>query len=225
MADLILDATPRGEHGKMNMRRMRRNGRIPGVVYGLNPPVSLQFGEKQASQLVHQLHGGERLVTLRFQEDGKEHPVETRVLLKEVQVTPLGRHLLHIDLQEVDITRTIQVSIELRPIGTANGVKLGGILQAVRHEIEVECLPLEIPEKIEVDVSALEIGDSLHVKDLVFSENVKPVTDQEETIIVVSAPRVEVEEEAPAEEVPEEGVEAEAPAAEAPEAEKTPSSE
>ena len=108
-------------------------------------------------------------------------------------------------------------------IGQALGVKLGGILQAVKHEIVVECLPTAIPEFIEVDVSALEIGNSVHVKDINFMEGVTPVTDQDETIIVVSAPRVEeeVEEEELIE--GEEGVEAAASdeeKAEEPEAEQ-----
>jgi large subunit ribosomal protein L25 len=97
----------------------------------------------------------------------------------------------------------------VRAIGTANGVKLGGVLQAVKHDVVVECLPNAIPAFIEVDVEALEIGDSIHVKDISFMEGVVPVTDAEETIIVVSAPRVEEEVEVEEEIEGEEGAEGE----------------
>lgn len=205
MTELYLDAVTRTAHRKGPVKKMRREGRLPAVIYGLNDPMSIELNTLQTSKLVSQLHGGERMVALRFGEgNGEKH-----VLLREVQTTPTGNILLHIDFQEIDTAKAVHVTVEVRPIGQAQGVKLGGILQAVKHDIVVECLPTAIPEFIEVDVSALEIGDSIHVKDINFMEGVTPVTDQDETIIVVSAPRVEEE---VAEEVAaiegEEGVEA-----------------
>ena len=219
MTELYLDAAPRTAHGKGPVKIMRREGRLPAIVYGLNDPISIELNTLQTSKLVSQLHGGERMVALRFGEgNGEKH-----VLLREVQTTPTGSALLHIDFQEIDTAKAVHVTVEVRPIGQAVGVKLGGILQAVKHDIVVECLPTAIPEFIEVDVSALEIGNSVHVKDISFMEGVTPVTDQNETIIVVSAPRVEeeVEEEELIE--GEEGVEAAASdeeKAEEPEAEQ-----
>ena len=204
MTELYLDAAPRAVHGKIGVRKMRRDGRLPAVVYGLNDPISIELNSLQASKLVSLLHGGERMVALRFQEgDSVKH-----VLLREVQTTATGGHLLHIDFQEIDTTKKVHVTVEVRPVGQAQGVVLGGILQAVKHDIVVECLPNAIPESIEVDVSALEIGDSMHVKDLTFTPGVEPVTDQDETIIVVSAPRVEEEVEVEEEIEGEEGAEA-----------------
>ena len=158
------------------------------MVYGLNEPVCIELETLQASKLVSQLHGGERMVALRFEkkEGGQKH-----VLLREVQTTATGNHLLHIDFQEIDTTRTVNVTVEIRTVGVAQGIKLGGILQAVKHEVVVECLPMAIPDFIDVDVSALEIGSSVHVKDITFAEGIKPVTDLEETIIIISAPRVD----------------------------------
>ena len=222
MTELYLDASERSIHGKSAVRKMRRDGRLPGIVYGLSDPISIELETLQASKLISLLRGGERMVALRFAEDGRG---EKRVLLREVQTTPTGNRLLHIDFQEIDTAKTVHVTVEVRPMGASQGVKLGGVLQAVKHDIVVECLSNAIPEFIEVDVTELDIGDSVHVKDISFVEGVKPVTDPEETIIVVSAPRVEEEvEEEPIE--GEEGAEeaapgedkADAPAAEEPEA-------
>ncbi len=208
MSEPFLDASLRTEHGKGPVRKMRRAGRIPGIVYGLNDPISIQLDGMQASKLVHLLHGAERMVVLRFG-DGKEGKAEEKhVLVREVQTTPTGGHLLHLDFHEIDTSKAVHVTVEVRPAGTANGVRLGGILQAVKHDIVVECLPNEIPEYIEVDVTELEIGDSLHVKDLTLPEGATPVTDADETIIVVAAPRVEEEVEEEEVEEGEEGVEA-----------------
>lgn len=218
MTELYLDAAPRTVHGKSAVRKMRRDGRLPAVIYGLNDPISIELDSLQASKLVSLLHGGGRMVALRFGNgNGEKH-----VLLREVQTTATGGYLLHIDFQEIDTSKKVHVTVEVRAIGQAAGVILGGILQAVKHEIVVECLPTAIPESIEVDVSALEIGDSVHVKDLNFVAGVEPVTDQDETIIVVSAPRVEeeveeaeaIEGEEGAEEAATEDGEGEAPAAE-----------
>ena len=194
MTELFLDAAMRSDHGKNPLRRLRKSGQVPAVVYGLHDPLSIQLETRQAAKLVSQLHGGERLVALRFESGAEGKSEERQVLLKEVQTTATGNKLLHIDFQESDTGKRVHVTVEIRPMGTPEGVRLGGILQAVKHEIVIECLPTAIPEVIEVEVGELVIGDSLHVKDLRFPEGVAPVTDAEETIIVVSAPRVEVEE-------------------------------
>jgi large subunit ribosomal protein L25 len=194
MTELFLEASVRTDHGKSPLRRLRRGGKVPGVVYGLHDPLSIQLDTIQASRLVQQLHGAERLVALRLA-DGKDGKSEERqVLIREVQTTPTGNKLLHIDFQEIDTAQKVHVNVEVRPVGTAEGVRLGGILQAVKHDVVVECLPTAIPEFIDTEVSHLQIGDSLHVSDIVFPAGVTPVTDPEETIIVISAPRVEVEE-------------------------------
>ncbi len=218
MTELILDASPRTDHGKGAMRKLRQKGQIPAIVYGLQKPVSIQLEEMQLSKLVQQLHGSERMITLRIEDGEGKKKEEKNVLLKEVQTRPVGQVLLHVDFQEIDVSRTVHVTVELRPVGSSVGVILGGILQAVKHDVVVECLPDSIPEYIEADVSDLNIGDSLHVKEIPFPEGIKPITGQDETLIVISAPRVEEVEE---EEVPEEELAAEEgeEAAESPETE------
>ncbi len=215
MTELFLDAAIRTDHGKSPLRRLRATGKVPAVVYGLHDPISIQLETIQASKLVSQLHGAERLVSLRIAggEDGDGG--ERQVLMKEVQTTPTGNRLVHIDFLEIDTGKRVHVTVEVRPVGLAEGVRLGGILQAVKHDIAIECLPTAIPEFIEVDVAALEIGDSLHVSDIVFPEGAAPVTEAEETIIVISAPRVEVEEVEEEEGIEGEEIEGAVPEAEA----------
>jgi len=192
MTEITLDATLREGKGKSAAKRLRSEGIVPGVIYGQKEPVSIQVNGREAGRLVHQFHGSERLVGLNLKDD-KGQTETRRVLLKEVQTTAVGQNLIHIDFQEVDVTKTVQVSVEVRSKGKAVGEKFGGILQTVTHEIVVECLPTGIPEFIELDVSALEIGHSLHVGDVALPEGVKAISSAEDTIFVVAAPAVEKE--------------------------------
>lgn len=189
MTESILNASPRTVSGKNAMRKLRSSGIVPAVIYGLHEPQSIQLNAREATKMVHDLHGSERLISLKI--DGSSDGRNKAVLLKEVQTTAVGSTLLHIDFHEVDVSLEVQVSVEIRPNGKALGETLGGILQQVTHEITVECLPTIIPEFISADVAHLEVGHSLHVSDLIFPEGVKAITSVEETLFVVAAPRVE----------------------------------
>lgn len=204
MTEMNLLATPRSVTGKGAMRKLRRGGIVPGVVYGLEKDKSLpvQLDMQEAQRTVQALHGSERLISLRIQQDSRE--TEKSVLLKEVQTTPLGGRLLHLDFYEVNVKETVQVAVEVHPDGKAAGEKMGGILQQVTREISIECLPTAIPEFLPLAVSELEIGQSLHVSDLVLPEGIKVITPEDETLFVMAAPRVEEE---PVEEELEEGLE------------------
>jgi large subunit ribosomal protein L25 len=149
------------------------------------------------SRLVHHLHGVTRVVTLRLAGDKGAQAQEVPVLIKDVQTTAVGNHLLHIDFNEIDTQQTVRVNVEVRPVGQALGVKLGGTLQTVLHEVLVECLPADLPEAIEVDVTELAIGKSLHVKELKLPPGVKAITDPESAVVVVSGQMKEEEEIAP----------------------------
>jgi len=195
MTEMTLTASPRGVKGKNAMRKLRQGGLVPGVLYGQGGAdqysLPLQLDAHEASRMVTALHGGERLITLKI-EDGKQGG-EKSVLLKEVQTTAVGNTVLHIDFHEVDVSQTVQVSVEVRPEGKAEGETMGGILQQVTREITIECLPTIIPEFIPVDVTHMEIGNSLHLSALILPEGVKAITLEEETLFVVAAPRVEEE--------------------------------
>jgi large subunit ribosomal protein L25 len=207
-----LKAAPRAEFGSRGSRRLRRAGVVPGIVYGGGKDARpFQVAEREV-RLV--LAGGQALFDLEL-EGSKAVPV----VVKEQQHHPVRGNLEHIDLQEVKLDEEIQaeVAIELEGAETAPGVKGGGVLEHVTREITVEALPAEIPERIVVDVSAMEINDTLQLSTIAAPQGVKFVADDpdEVTIATLSPPRVEEEPEPAVEEEAElVGEEGEAPAAE-----------
>jgi large subunit ribosomal protein L25 len=207
-----LKAAPRGEFGSRTARRLRRDGLVPGVVYsGGADARPFQVAEREVRNV---LAGGQALFDLEI-EGGKAVPV----VVKEQQHHPVRGNLQHIDLQEVKLDEAIQaeVAIELEGVDSAPGVKGGGVLEHVTREITVEALPTEIPERIVVDVSAMEINDTVQLSTVAAPEGVKFVTEEGEevTIATLSPPRVEEEPEPSVEEEAElVGEEGEAPAAE-----------
>jgi large subunit ribosomal protein L25 len=207
-----LKAAPRAEFGSRTARRLRRDGLVPGVVYsGGADARPFQVAERDVRGV---LAGGQALFDLEI-EGGKAVPV----VVKEQQHHPVRGNLQHIDLQEVKLDEEIQaeVAIELEGVDSAPGVKGGGVLEHVTREITVEALPTEIPERIVVDVSAMEINDTVQLSTVAAPEGVKFVTEESEeiTIATLSPPRVEEEPEPSVEEEAElVGEEGEAPAAE-----------
>ena len=193
MTEMTLAATVRQGTGKGVARKLRQAGQLPGIVYGVGDPLPIQFDTHAAEVLVHALHGSERLISLQLAQAAGAAATERHVLLKDVQSTAVGAKLLHIDFHEVDVTKTVHVSVEVRAQGKAAGEKDGGILQQVTYEVTIVCLPTIIPERLDLDVSALKIGDSLHVSDLAMPEGLTVLTPLDETLFVVVAPRVEEE--------------------------------
>jgi len=210
MTEMFLEATPRTGTGKSVTRKIRQQGKTPGVVYGLKEPTSITVEARALGRIVQHLHGAERLISLKLGDENKN------VLIKEVQTEAVGNFALHVDFQEIDLSKKVHVTVEVRGVGQSNGVRLGGILQTVRHEVTIECLPISIPEYIDADISGLELGYSFHVSDLVMPEGIRVLTEPEETLFVVTLPRTAAEEEAA------EGAEAEAAAAAAEPAKETP---
>jgi large subunit ribosomal protein L25 len=207
-----LVAAPRGEFGSRGSRRLRRSGVVPGVVYGAGKEARpFQAGARDVRNV---LAGGQALFDLEL--EGKK---AVPVVVKEQQLHPLRGNLEHIDLQEVKLNVEIQaeVAIELEGTEVAPGVKGGGVLEHVTREITVEALPTEIPERLVVDVSAMEINDTMQLSSIAIPEGVKFTADDpdEITIATLSPPRVEEEPEPAVEEETElVGEEGEAPAAE-----------
>jgi len=207
----------RAGSGKEAARKLRRAGIIPAVLYGPRRATATvgvsaeEFEHKlthlEGSHLIRLVHAGGQ--------DGELH--DRMVLLREIQRHPVTGEVLHADLYEVDLTERLAVSVPLRFVGKAAGVVTGGILQPILRELEVECLPTEIPEFIEVDVSALGIHEAVHVRDLRLPEGVTPLGDAVQTLVTVLPPTVEeakpVEavEVVPAEGAPAEGAPAAAP--------------
>jgi large subunit ribosomal protein L25 len=184
--------------GSAESRRLRKQGLIPGVLYGREQPISISVPERE---LRHALTGagGTHAVLDVVVDEGKTHSS----VLKEYQQDPVRGYITHIDLQEVRLDQPIQASVSVTLVGESIGVKEGGILTQVTNTVNIEALPLEIPEHLELDVSALAIGDSARLSQVKVPEGVTLLDDPEETVLAsVAMPRAEEEPE------PAEGAEA-----------------
>lgn len=186
-----LSARPRSETGKGANRQLRMNGRIPAVVYGHGDETrKLSVDAHELERLFSRIHVENTLITLEV--DGAEGPV--KALVKEIQTNPVRNQVLHVDFYLIHAGEKLNVQIPIRLVGAAPGVKAGGILQHALDELEVRCLPDAIPERIEVDISGLEIGDSIHVRDLAVPEGVEVEVDEDRTVCSVVPPTVAAEE-------------------------------
>jgi large subunit ribosomal protein L25 len=173
---------------KRQARRIRRDGKIPGVFYGpKTSPVPLELNKKEFSSRVAGLEGS-HLVRLKSRSTALADKV---ALVKAMQYHPITGEVIHTDLYEVDLTAKIQVLVPLHFVGKAAGVVRGGILQPIVREIEVECLPMDIPEFFNVEVSALDIGDSVHIEELPMPEGVTVVSESNLALVAVVPPTVE----------------------------------
>lgn len=191
MEEIVLEAQKRQEAGTRKVNRLRKRALIPAVVYGEGKqPLSIQLVARDFLNLIA-VHRGESFVLkLKVRDNGKYQ--ERSVLIKQIQHHPVRDDVIHVDFNEISLTKTIRVKVPLVAVGEAVGVKLdGGVLDHILWELEIECLPAQIPESIEVNVSGLKIGDSLHVKDLAVPEGVKFLNDPEAAVLAVAMPRKE----------------------------------
>lgn len=213
MEQLELKTKVRKTIGNGPARALRREGRFPAVLYGpKTEPILLSVEVRDFEQVLKSGNVGQLLLSLIIQ-NGQE---TTRpAMIKELQSNPVTGRFLHVDFYEIDLTRKIRVGIPVVAIGTPVGVELGGMLQIVRREVDVLCLPTQIPETIEVDVTNLEIGDSIHVQEIQPEGDVEIPSDVNYTVITILAPKVEAEPEEEGEELEEEAAEGEGEEAEA----------
>lgn len=176
---------------------------IPGVVYGHNfGPIPVQVELEELKRLLH--HESIESMLIRMKLNGREETV----MIREIQRHPVTYDILHVDFHRISLTEEVTTRVPVELVGESIGVKEGGILEFPLREIEIRCLPTEIPEHITIDISQMKIGDSLRVGDLELKEGITVLDDPETVIVLIAAPvvREEIEE---AEEVPEEAEEAE----------------
>jgi large subunit ribosomal protein L25 len=187
MPEIVVSAEKRTEKGKNVNRRLRVAGRIPGVVYGgKGEPMTVSVSPKEIGAVLRSASGENTLFDLDL--GGSRR----KVILKEYQVEPIKGRLLHADFYEVALDKLLEVKVHVEITGTPVGVKVqGGILDFVTREIEIECLPTDIPDKILLDVSGLELGKHIRASDLQLSDKVTLLTDPELVIVHVVAPRAE----------------------------------
>jgi large subunit ribosomal protein L25 len=197
--EAVLDAAKRNTKGKNEARRLRAAGRIPAVVYGAQKigdapaPESVSVDPKPFLRILHSASGFNTLITLKV--DGGS---EARVLAKNVQLDPITHHPLHADFYRVNMDRKIKVTVPVTLKGESRGVKVdGGMLDFVHREIEVEVLPANIPDTLEIDITDLGIGSAVHVRDLAGSAAWTPVTDPDQMLVHVVAIKAAEEAAAP----------------------------
>jgi large subunit ribosomal protein L25 len=193
-----LKAQTRNSTGKGTARSLRRDGRIPAVLYGSDiESVSLSVSIHDIERLLTKINYAQALLNLTV--EGGEPLVKT-VMIKEIQTEPLTQNFRHLDLYEVNMKRKLTVTIPVVTTGIAKGVEAGGVLQLIRRELDVNCLPTAIPEQITIDVTDLEMGDSIHVDELKLEGDVEIPFDANFTILTVVAPKLVEEEEVEGEE-------------------------
>jgi large subunit ribosomal protein L25 len=184
----VLDATERTSRGKNEARRLRASGRIPAVVYGGKDggkPIAVD--PKMLAKILRTEQGANTLIALNVPGAGN-----ARVLVREYQLDPVTHELLHADFYRVAMDKLLRVQVTVVPQGEPKGVKQqGGVLDVVHRQIEIECLPADIPTHIEVDVSELMVGQSIRVKDIATNPKWKAMTDAEMMLLHVIIPKVE----------------------------------
>lgn len=185
MATASLSATPRTDTGTGVARKLRQGGQVPGVIYGHSrEPQSLAINTRDLERLLTQVNAASTVIELSV--GGSV----SRTLIREIQRHPFKRQILHIDFQELVAGEKVTVSVPLRFTGTAEGVRnAGGILEEVMHQLHVRVDPSAIPDHIDVDVTDVAIGHSLHVSDIVLPEGLTVLDDEDATICVVAAPK------------------------------------
>ena len=206
--DLIeLKTKIRTTTGNGPARRLRVSGQIPAVLYGpKTEPVLLSVNKSDLEQVFKKGGIGQVILNLVIQKNGE---TTTRpAMIKELQSHPLSRNFIHIDFYEIKMDQKITAKIPVVTTGMAKGVELGGMLQIIRRELEVECLPLAVPEFIEIDISDLDIGDSIHVGQIRVEGEIEFLEDDNYTVVTILSPKKEEEPEEE-EEAEEEGAEKE----------------
>ena len=187
MGDVKFSVEARDSRGKGNARRLRMRGYAPGVVYGGGrEATAIAFDAAAFERLLETSHGG---VNTLIDLEGDSSASGRTVIAKELQREPVRGGLVHVDFYEIDLKAKIEVSVPVHLVGTPAGVVLGGVLDQQLREVAMLCMPDAIPDDIEIDVSEMELGDSLHVRDLTVPDGVEFHTDESLTIATVLVPR------------------------------------
>jgi len=191
MAQSKLNVSKRVRMGKSGARAIRKEGNVPAILYGKGEePLALVINPADLKQALSTEAGENTLLEIVVENDSEE--IKKLSLLREIQYDYITSKPIHFDFQTLDVSKKITVSVPVAINGKSKGVKEGGILEEILREISVECLPTDIPNAFEVDVTELEIGHSIHVNALEVTEGVDILHDENETIVTVLAPRLEV---------------------------------
>ncbi len=205
MATIQLDSKKRTTIGKGSARKLRSMGRLPVILYGPETDsIMLSLDYKQLEKILRGKSAESIIFDLRVDSNGKNN--SKRVMIKEIQKDPVTRDYLHVDFYEISMEKELEVDIPVYLVNTPIGVSEGGILEHIRRELKILCMPKNLIDKIEVDVSGLDVGQSLHIEDISFPPGLKSIEDGNLTIATVVAPTIE-EEKVEEEEIEEEEIE------------------
>jgi len=197
--EATLTAIARTERGKNEAKRLRRSGQLPAVVYGGERAEAVSVDPKALLEILYSESGVNTLISLSVDDERT-----TQVLVKELQLDPVSDQLLHVDFYELALDKAITITVPVVLKGEALGVRQqGGLVDFIQREVQVECMPTEIPEHIEVDVSELLIGQGVRLRDVSSAVSWTPISDLDMLLVHVIAPKVEEEEEETEEEVAE----------------------
>ncbi len=190
----VLTAKPRKEFGKENVKKLRTHGVIPGVVYGSQGATEHVVLDYHDLDLVsRRSHGQTMLLDLEVEDANGSRRTE-KVLIRELQRDPVSEKIIHADLYRVDVTRPVVVTVPVVGVGMPAGVKMGGLLETLTRLVAIRCLPQEIPPHIDVDITAINIGKSLHVSEVTWPSNVKVMSPGETALFTVLGKKAEEEE-------------------------------
>jgi large subunit ribosomal protein L25 len=214
MAERVLDIQIREQVGKEAAHKERQRGFIPAVLYGIKGNKVLTVKAKDFEKMFEEI-GEHSIINLNI--DNKD---KAEVIVKDFQLDPVTKHVIHIDFLEFEKGKALKTEVPIHVTGTSAGVKKGGILETFLRDLEIECLPKDIPDSINIDVSDLEIGDSVHARDISVDDKIKVLTNPEQVVITIGMPTkievpvveeevVPVEGEVPAEEAEEQEAAAE----------------
>lgn len=185
--DIELAAQMRTATGKGAARSLRREDKVPAVIYGPKAePLTVSVANNRLEKLLREMGEESKLLRLSI-EDGEDRKVR-QVLIREVQVHPVRRQFLHVDFYEVPLDHPIVIEVPVELLGEPVGVKEGGLLNLIRRTLSVRCLPGDIPEKVSVDISGLEIGYAVHVADLVNQVPFELADEEHLTVVTINAP-------------------------------------
>jgi large subunit ribosomal protein L25 len=182
MADNVLTIQSREQTGKGAAKKLRRRGLIPGVMYGYKGDKAVMVQGKEFLKMFEDI-GEHAIITLDLDEKEK-----IDVIVKDYQVDPVKRDIIHIDFLQIKAGQLLKTEIPVKLTGASKGVKMGGILEEYVRDLEIECLPKDLPEAFYIDISDLDIGDSIHVKDIPVGEEIRVLSSPEQVVLTIGMP-------------------------------------
>ena len=188
MSELSIEVQPRETSGTKASKRLRREGKVPAVVYGGDRPTTpIVIDRRSLIELIKKAGSEHAVFLLKLAGSGKER----HCMVHELEVDPTTREIVHVDFLRVDMKEKVRLEVPVELVGVPDGVKNeGGILDFVHREVEIECLPGDIPRHLDLDVSALHIGQHVEASQIVLPEGIELITDPTRTIAAVAAPRI-----------------------------------